>query len=71
MVYVKNHGDSDNLIGMLREFNRKVKNAGIIKECYTRREYMKPSEKRKWKQEESLRKRIRESQKEQKSKSKF
>ena len=64
MVYVK--VDGNNVTKALREFTRKVKSAGIIQEVRHRQEYMKPSEKKKWKREEAVRKRIRESRREKK-----
>ena len=66
MVYVKVMGNTDaDIQRAIRIFNKKVKDAGIIQEIYNRREYVKPSVKRKLKHEESIRRRIREERKEQ------
>jgi len=64
MAFVKVNGN--NLIKALRDFNRQVKNEGIIRECHLRREYMKPSVKKRWKREEAVKKRIREKRRERK-----
>lgn len=66
MAYVKVTGNSDaDLQRAIRIFNKKVKDAGIIQEVYSRREYVKPSVKKKLKKEEAIRRRIRENKKEQ------
>lgn len=66
MAYVKVTGNTDaDVQRAIRIFNKKVKDAGIIQEIYSRREYVKPSVKRKLKHEESIRRRIREDKKEQ------
>jgi ribosomal protein S21 len=66
MAYVKVTGNSDaDIQRAIRIFNKKVKDAGIIQEIYSRREYVKPSVKKKLKHEESIRRRIREERKEQ------
>ena len=61
MVIVKVTGN--NLQKAIGIFNKKVKQAGIIQEIYRRREYIKPSIKRKLKKEEAIKKRIREEKK--------
>ena len=64
---VENRGTNNyDLQRMISEFNKKVKQEGIIKEVHLRREYMKPSQKKRWKREEAERKRIREQKKEEK-----
>jgi ribosomal protein S21 len=66
MAYVKVTGNTDaDLQRAIRIFNKKVKDAGIIQEIYSRREYVKPSVKKKLKKEEAVRRRIRENKKEQ------
>ncbi len=66
MAYVKVTGNTDaDVQRAIRIFNKKVKDAGIIQEIYNRREYVKPSVKRKLKREEAIRRRIREDKKEQ------
>lgn len=65
IVYVNGHGDRD-LQKAISQFNKKVKDAEIIKELRIRREYMKPSVKKKWKREESKKKEIRERKRSQK-----
>jgi len=66
MVYVKVTGNTDaDIQRAIRIFNKKVKEAGIIQEVYDRREYVKPSVKKKLKKEEAIRRRIREDKKEQ------
>jgi len=57
-----------NLTKALRDFTRQVKNEGIIREVHQRKEYMKPSLKKRWKREEAVRKRIREERRERKFK---
>ena len=65
-IKVKVNGNTDDdLQKAISIFNKKVKQAGIIQEIYTRREYTKPSIKLKLKREEALRRRIREEKKEQ------
>lgn len=59
-MYVEVNGNLDKA---LKIFNKKVKQAGILQECYRRREYTKPSEMRKRKREEAARRRIREQKK--------
>lgn len=59
-MYVEVNGNLDKA---LKIFNKKVKQAGILQECYRRREYTKPSEMRKRKREEAVRRRIREQKK--------
>ncbi len=61
MVFVKVTGN--NLQKAISIFNKKVKQAGIIQEVYRRKEYIKPSVKRKLKREEAIKKRIREEKK--------
>ena len=56
-MYVEVNGNLDKA---LKIFNKKVKQAGILRECYRRREYVKPSESKKLKKEEAIRRRIRE-----------
>jgi len=66
MAYVKVTGNTDaDIQRAIRIFNKKVKEAGIIQEVYDRREYVKPSVKKKLKKEEAIRRRIREDKKEQ------
>jgi ribosomal protein S21 len=66
MAYVKVTGNTDaDIQRAIRIFNKKVKEAGIIQEIYSRREYVKPSVKKKLKKEEAVRRRIRENKKEQ------
>lgn len=63
-MYVKVRDDSDeSLMKALQIFNKKVKEAGIIQECKNRREYLKPSLKKRLKREEATRRRIREERK--------
>ncbi len=62
-MYVEVNG---NLEKALAIFNKKVKQAGIIQEVYRRREYTKPSELKKQKREEAIRRRIREQKKQKK-----
>jgi len=65
-MYVKVTGNTDaDVQRAIRIFNKKVKEAGIIQEVYDRREYVKPSVKKKLKKEEAIRRRIREDKKEQ------
>lgn len=65
-MYVKVTGNTEaDLQRALRIFNKKVKEAGIIQEVYDRREYVKPSVKKKLKKEEAIRRRIRDDRKEQ------
>jgi|TARA_S200002703_G_scaffold96863_2_gene83691 ribosomal protein S21 len=65
-MYVKVTGNTDaDVQRAIRIFNKKVKEAGIIQEIYDRREYVKPSVKKKLKKEEAIRRRIREDKKEQ------
>jgi len=65
-MYVKVTGNTEaDLQRALRIFNKKVKEAGIIQEIYDRREYVKPSVKKKLKKEEAIRRRIRDDRKEQ------
>ena len=65
-MYVRVTGNTDaDVQRAIRIFNKKVKEAGIIQEIYDRREYVKPSFKKKLKKEEAIRRRIREDKKEQ------
>jgi len=65
-MYVRVTGNTDaDVQRAIRIFNKKVKEAGIIQEIYDRREYVKPSVKKKLKKEEAIRRRIREDKKEQ------
>ena len=65
-MYVKVTGNTEaDVQRAIRIFNKKVKEAGIIQEIYDRREYVKPSVKKKLKKEEAIRRRIREDKKEQ------
>ena len=65
-MYVKVTGNTDaDVQRAIRIFNKKVKEAGIIQEVYDRREYVKPSVKKKLKKEEAIRRRIRDDKKEQ------
>jgi len=64
MAYVK--VNNDNLIKAIRDFTRQVKSEGILREVHNRKEYMKPSLKKRWKREEAVRKRIREERRERK-----
>jgi ribosomal protein S21 len=65
-MYVKVTGNTDaDVQRAIRIFNKKVKEAGIIQEIYDRREYVKPSVKKKLKKEAAIRRRIREDKKEQ------
>lgn len=59
-MYVEVNGNLDKA---LKIFNKKVKQAGILQECYRRREYEKPSDARKRKKEDAKRRRIREQNK--------
>ena len=61
MVFIKVTGN--NLQKAISNFNKKVKQAGIVQEVYRRQEYLKPSIKRKLKKEEAIKKRIREEKK--------
>lgn len=64
-MYVKVMGNTDaDLQRAIRIFNKKVKDAGIIQEVYSRREYVKPSVQRKLKKEDAIRRRIREEKRE-------
>jgi small subunit ribosomal protein S21 len=63
-MYVKVRDDSEeSLTKALQIFNKKVKEAGIIQECKARREYLKPSLKKRLKREEAHRRRLREERK--------
>jgi ribosomal protein S21 len=65
-MYVKVTGNTDaDVQRAIRTFNKKVKEAGIIQEIYNRREYVKPSVKRKLKKEQAIRRRIQEEKREQ------
>tara|TARA_Y100000004_G_C8857108_1_gene387299 strand:+ start:325 stop:546 length:222 start_codon:yes stop_codon:yes gene_type:complete len=65
-MYVKVTGNTDaDVQRAIRIFNKKVKEAGIIQEIYNRREYVKPSVKRKLKKEQAIRRRIQEEKREQ------
>tara|TARA_Y100001963_G_C6754096_1_gene435799 strand:- start:1064 stop:1285 length:222 start_codon:yes stop_codon:yes gene_type:complete len=65
-MYVKVTGNTDaDVQRAIRIFNKKVKEAGIIQEIYSRREYVKPSVKRKLKKEQAIRRRIQEEKREQ------
>ena len=64
-MYVEVNGNLDRA---LKIFNRKVKQTGIIREIYDRKEYKKPSVMKKEKREEADRRRIRELKKNKKSK---
>lgn len=65
-MYVKVTGNTDaDVQRAIRIFNKKVKDAGIVQEVYSRREYVKPSVRRRLKREESIRRRIREEKREQ------
>ena len=65
-MYVKVTGNTDaDVQRAIRTFNKKVKEAGIIQEIYSRREYVKPSVKRKLKKEQAIRRRIQEEKREQ------
>ncbi len=65
-MYVRVTGNTEaDVQRAIRIFNKKVKEAGIIQEIYDRREYVKPSVKKKLKKEEAIRRRIREDKKEQ------
>ena len=65
-MYVKVPGNTDaDVQRAIRIFNKKVKEAGIIQEIYNRREYVKPSVKRKLKKEQAIRRRIQEEKREQ------
>jgi ribosomal protein S21 len=64
-MYVKVTGNTDaDVQRAIRTFNKKVKEAGIIQEIYSRREYVKPSVKRKLKKEQAIRRRIQEEKRE-------
>lgn len=64
-MYVKVTGNTEaDLQRAIRIFNKKVKEAGIIQEVYDRREYVKPSLKKKLKKEEAIRRRVRDEKKE-------
>ena len=65
-MYVKVTGNTEaDVQRAIRTFNKKVKEAGIIQEIYNRREYVKPSVKRKLKKEQAIRRRIQEEKREQ------
>lgn len=60
-MYVKVMGQTEaDFTRALRIFNKKVKEAGIIQEIHRRKEYVKPSLKRRLKREEAKKRRIRE-----------
>lgn len=63
-MYVKVTGSSEqDFIRALKIFTKKVKDSGVIQEVYARREYVKPSLKRKLKAEEAFKRKIREEKK--------
>lgn len=60
-MYVKVMGPTEaDFTRALKIFNKKVKEAGIIQEIHRRKEYVKPSLKRRLKREEAKKRRIRE-----------
>ena len=61
MIEVKVMGDTQkDLQNALSRFNKAVKKAEIIEQVYDRREYLKPSKKKKLKREKAIVKKIRQ-----------
>jgi small subunit ribosomal protein S21 len=59
-MYVKVDSEKDGLARALKIFNKKVKQSELFQEIKNRRYYLKPSEKRLFKQREAFRKKKRE-----------
>jgi ribosomal protein S21 len=61
MLYVKIMGTSDDdLQRAIKIFNKKVKDSGLMKEIYDRREFVKPSLKKRLQKKEAVKRRMRE-----------
>ena len=60
-MHVKVIGNTqDDFIRALKIFSKKVKEAGIIQEIHRRKEYTKPSIKKRRKREDAIKRRIRD-----------
>ena len=59
MLYVKIMGTSDDdLQRAIKIFNKKVKDSGLMKEIYDRREFVKPSLKKRLQKKEAVKRRM-------------
>ena len=57
-IEVRGKGDAADVAKALRLFSKMVKKEGLIEEIYSRQEYVKPSRKKKLKENEARRRKI-------------